>query len=952
MDVLNKQEQSTAREKGLMECKHFLEYVADDILQKWGDDLTTTAVVFPNKRAALFLNEHLARRAGKPIWSPAYLTISELFEQQSELQIGDPIKLIADLHRSFTTQTGISETLDHFYGWGQLLLADFDDVDKNMANAHQVFANLTNYHEFDDVSYLSPEQTETLRKFFQNFSAEHNSELKKRFLQLWNHFEDIYNDYRQRLADQQLAYEGMLFRHVAEQPTLHLPYDQYLFVGFNMVQRVEQTLFKRLQEQGKARFYWDFDEYYLNDRNEAGHFVRQFLGAFPNELPQHPDIYDNLKNLREINVISAPTENVQARYADTWLRQGTRMADGRKTAIVLCNESLLPTVIHSLPEELAEANITTGYPLTDTPAALLANALLNMRVYPGKSSYRRLMRHVYAPLLGDDFRTIHPEATTLDTIRWVVDTIRQVASRTPLTLEGICNFRHTSPLTSEALFKTYTLLNRLLCLIENGDLSIDVITLQRLVGQLIASTTIPFHGEPVEGIQIMGVLETRNLDFDHLLILSCNEGFMPRGVNDSSFIPHSIRKAFGLTTIDHKVAVYSYYFHRLLQRADDITITYNNSTEDGHTGEMSRFVMQLMVESPHHFVRQAFQTGQTPYIARPSREVVKDEGIMQKLRTFLAPHPSSLIIHPSSPIPHPSSPIPLYPTSINRYLRCPLQFYFNDLMGFREPDAEEEVIDNRSFGNIFHRASEIIYQSSSPHLGGLEGGQKEALLERAVDQAIREELFDHAEQMPELNGLQIINREVIIRYLRRLLEIDAKLGNFTILGTEKKVYGQTTITTSEGTFDIQLCGYIDRLDRIGEDRIRVVDYKTGSRALTKRVNSVEDLFAQPMHRDLHPDYYLQTMLYAHIVRNSPKYNPGNLPVSPALLFIQHATGDNYDPTLSIGQQPISDIKDLDDEFMSRMNQVIAEIFEPQTPFRPTADPDVCATCPFRMMCQL
>ena len=900
--------------------KYFLEYVAEDILQKWGEDLSQTAVVFPNKRAALFLNEYLAMKAGKPIWSPAYLTISELFEQQSELQVADSIKLIADLHRSFIGQTGIDETLDHFYGWGLLLLADFDDLDKNMANAHQVFANLGNYHELDDVSFLSPEQIEALRQFFQNFSAEHNSELKKRFLQLWNHFEDIYNDYRQRLAEQQLAYEGMLYRQVAEQKEINLPYQQYLFVGFNMVQRVEQQLFKLLQERGKAHFYWDFDDYYLNDQNEAGHFVKQMLEVFPNEFQRDADLYHNLNATRDIHIISAPTENVQARYTDTWLRQGTRIADGRNTAIILCNESLLPAVVHSLPEVLGHANITTGYPLADTPASSFVNALLSTRVFPGKISYRRLMRHVYAPYLGDGFRAISPTATTLQTIQFVVDTIRNVAVVAP-----------ASELQTEALFKTYTLLNRLLGLIEKGDIDIDVITLQRLSNQLIASTTIPFHGEPVEGVQIMGVLETRNLDFDHLLILSCNEGLMPRGVNDASFIPHSIRKAFGLTTIEHKVAVFSYYFHRLLQRASDITITYNDSTEDGHTGEMSRFVMQLMVESKHNFMRQTLQTGQKPYMASPSKVVEKDQDIMQKLHQYLTPYSSSVT--------------PLFPSSINRYLRCPMLFYYNDIKGLREPDDDEDIIDNRTFGNIFHRAAEILYSHDTSK------GDKNQV-EQAVDQAIREEMFDNAERMPELNGLQIINREVIVRYLNRLVDIDAKLPPFTILGTEKRVSGQTTINTSEGTFHIQLSGIIDRIDQIGNHLIRVVDYKTGSRALTHKVNSMDELFSQPMKRELHPDYYLQTMLYAHIVRNSSEFNPSQLPVSPALLFIQHATGDDYDPTLAIDRKPIIDIKEYDEAFMTHLNEVLSEIFEPNIPFRSTTDRELCANCPYNMMCRL
>lgn len=243
--------------------KTFLEYVAEDIISKYGTDLSRIAVVFPNKRAALFLNEHLARLAGQPVWSPAYITISDLFRQHTDLKTADPIKLICDIHKSFTKCTGIDETLDHFYGWGQLLLADFDDIDKNMADADSIFCNLKDIHELDDISYLDNEQKEMLARFFANFSDDIDSELKKRFLSLWSHFGDIYHDYNRRLTEQGIGYEGAIYRKVASEQTLHLKYDKYLFVGFNLLQKVERVLFSRLMKEDKAKFYWDFDEYYM-----------------------------------------------------------------------------------------------------------------------------------------------------------------------------------------------------------------------------------------------------------------------------------------------------------------------------------------------------------------------------------------------------------------------------------------------------------------------------------------------------------------------------------------------------------------------------------------------------------------------------------------------------------------------------------------------------------------
>ena len=384
--------------------KDFLAYVAEDILRKYGTNLSRVAVVFPNKRASLFLNDHLARIAQQPIWSPAYITISELFRQQSQLQTADPIKLICDLHKSFCRCTGSDESLDKFYGWGQLLLTDFDDIDKNLADADRVFANLRDIHELDDISYLTDEQREMIRRFFSNFSEDHNTELKERFLRLWSHFADIYHDFNRGLAAQGLTYEGALYRQVvspacccatatdttADVPSF--PYDHYIFVGFNLLQKVEQQLFTHLQKEGKAHFYWDFDHYYMQ-HHEAGQYIRRYLEYFPNELDTTSEsVYGNFSHKRHISIVSAPTEDIQARFVSTWLHNTPttpdgdpsgsfpRIAAGRRTAIVLCNENLLPTVIHCLTDEVAKVNVTTGYPLSQTPVASLIQLWFDLQL--------------------------------------------------------------------------------------------------------------------------------------------------------------------------------------------------------------------------------------------------------------------------------------------------------------------------------------------------------------------------------------------------------------------------------------------------------------------------------------------------------------------------------------------------------------------------------------------
>lgn len=881
--------------------KTFLESVADDLLSKFGTNLADVAVVFPNKRAALFLNEHLARKADKPILSPAYITISELFRQQSDLSVGDQIKLICDLHKSFTKVTGINETLDHFFSWGQLLLSDFDDIDKNMGDVKQIFSNIGNLHEFDDTEYLSDNQKKALKSFFSTFNEEHESELRQRFLQLWSRFAEIYNDYREQLKKQNIAYEGMLYREVTDKGTFSLPYKKYVFVGFNMLQQVEQKVFSILKKEMKAMFYWDFDSYYMDD-NEAGHFIKEYLEKFPNELNNRDEkIYSNLNKPKEITYISSHTEDLQARYISQWICERNRASNGRKTAIVMCDESLLTTVVHSLPENIRDVNITTGYPLKQTPVATtIIQGLKDKNV-----------KEIIKNLLDSRKEITKDESDIKD------------------------------PLEAEALFRAYTILNRIDKLIDDGDLVVDRITLQRLVSQIIGSTMIPYHGEPVKGIQIMGILETRNLDFEHVILLSCNEGNMPKGLNDSSFIPHSIRKAFGLTTIDHKASIYSYYFHRLLQRASDVTILYNNSTEDGHTGEMSRFMLQLLVESSLDIKQCSLVAGQSQQFALPSA-IVKDKKVMKVLNAKTC----------------------IYPTSINRYLRCPLQFYFRDICGLDELEDEEEgTIDNRIFGNIFHRASEHLYQelkALTNHeyftVNDLELFNKHPEIAiRCVDKAIREELFDNAEKIPQLNGIQTINREVIIHYINRLIEIDKKLAPFRIIGTEQKVEKKLTIKTRQGDKELNIGGFIDRLDQItdndtGEIKIRVVDYKTGSKKFRNDIKSIDEIFIPDMIREKHSDYYLQTMLYSLVVRNSREWNKDNLSVSPALLFIQHTAGDKYSPTLIIDKKTIDDIREYEESFMEGLLKVLSEIYDTEVSFYPTEDRKNCSLCPYRQLC--
>lgn len=953
----------------------FLEYVAQDIIRRFGTQLADVAVVFPNKRASLFLNKYLAMLAGKPVWSPAYITISDLFRKHSELEVADHIELICRLYdvycRSVTNGgSTLSGTLDHFYGWGELLLADFDDIDKNLGDADKIFTDLSDYQDLTTApaDMLDEQQLSQLRRLFGYF-AETKSELKDRFNEIWGRLPDIYQGYRKSLRECGLAYEGMLYREVAEKPSIEFKYRHYIFVGFNMMQQVEQQLFTRLKNLGKASFYWDFDKYYIDIANatsngEAGVYISKYLNKFGNSLDSSAEgIYDNMSKPKDITYISAQTENIQARYIRQWLQENGRMAAGERTAIVLADEKLLPTVVNNLPAGIP-INITTGYPLALSPAASILNLLLTLRsdltTTNGKnfrlSTVNKILAHPYAVYISEQAaeirqqlnvqKTYFPTAKDLgadEGLRLLFGLptdamdIRETINWIALVIEFIGKHSHgnSDAFFQESLFRTFTLTNRLKQLINSNILTVNAATLERLISQIVATTTVPFHGEPAEGLQIMGVLETRNLDFDHVLMLSCNEGNMPKGVNDSSFIPYSIRKFHGLTTIDNKVAIYAYYFYRLMQRTSDITLTYNTTTEGTHTAEMSRFMLQLMVESGHKITRKSITAGQSPCAER-QRDVEKDEQVMKKMLT------------PKEGKDH----VFISPSALGNYLTCPMRYYFANVAGLNKlDDIDDDDIDARIFGNLFHSAAEFLYKNvigktlTKEDITALSKN-----IDRCVEMAFVKELYNkdpETTRLGRLNGLQEINSVVIKKYLQRLLKSDAANAPLTILGTEKWVTKECNIDVDGKTINYAIGGIIDRLDRLEKDgRIRIVDYKTG-RLPQHWPAELADIFDTTMNKAIPANYYLQAMLYASLIKEQ---NPGSS-VSPSLLYIQQTSNPDYDPTLCINKEPISDIGMFHDEYWALLHNLVSEIFDRNVPFSQTSDTERCTYCPFKQLCK-
>lgn len=953
----------------------FLQLVAHDLYTKIGNDLSRTVLVFPNKRANLFFNEYLAEESDQPIWSPAAMSISELLQKLSVQKAGDPIRLVCELYKVFKEETESRETLDDFYFWGELLISDFDDVDKNMVDADKLFSNLQDLKNLmDDYEFLDEEQEEAIRQFFQNFSIERRTELKEKFISLWDKLGIIYHRYREKLAELGIAYEGMLYRNVIEQlDTDRLKYDKYVFVGFNVLNKVEKEFFQKLQKAGKAMFYWDYDLFYTQriSKHEAGEFIKRNLIDFPNELPE--SYFDIFRKPKKIRYISASTENAQARFLPEWVKatqtHTTQIVSEKENAIVLCNEALLLPVLHSIPQDVQNVNITMGFPLAQTPVYSFINAAMELqtngyRPDTGRFTYEavsKILKHPYTRQLSDHATRLERELTKTNRFYPLPSELKKDGFLTILftpqsNIRELCDYLLRliksisilyrkegeyddifNQLYRESIFQSHLKINRLYSLIESGELSVRTDTLKRLITKVLTASNIPFHGEPAIGLQIMGVLETRNLDFRNLIMLSLNEGQLPKAGGESSFIPYNLRKAFGMTTIEHKNAVYAYYFYRLIQRAENITLLYNTSSDGLNRGEESRFMLQLLVEGPHEITREYLEAGQSPQNTLEI-QIEKTPEILRRLyRAYDTAQPESVILSPSA---------------LNTYLDCRLRFYYRYVAGLKTPDEVSAEIDSALFGTIFHLSAQLAYTDLTANGKMIQREDLERLLrdeiklQGYVDQAFKQELFKVApEEKPEYNGVQLINSKVIVSYLKQLLRNDLQYTPFEMVAMEKKVSEKITIQTALGPLTLRLGGTIDRMDA-KEGTLRIVDYKTGGSP--KIPANIEQLFTPSETR---PNYIFQTFLYAAIMsRKQP------LMVAPALLYIHRAASESYSPVIEMGEPrkpkiPVNNFAFFEDEFRERLQALLEEIFDEKEPFTQTEDMKKCAYCDFKVICK-
>lgn len=995
----------------------FLQQTAEDLYAKYGNDLTSIAVVFPNNRARLFFSEHLYKAAGKPVWTPGFVTISDLLREQSELKITDPLALVGYLYDIYIRESGKEESFDEFYLWGEILLSDFDDVDKNLANARQLFRNIREQAAYTDtLEHLSEEQVNSIRLFFKNFDPDRKTELKRRFIENWNILYEVYEGFQAMLEKKGLAYEGMLYRRVIEKLKAEGPtgfsYQTYAFVGFNVLNNCEISLFSLLQKAGKAIFYWDYDVFYLNHpRHEAGRFMRQNLEKFSNELGKAGfDTFE--KSPKNIQFISASTENAQARFLPEWIQRLKESGNFRpeETAVVLCNEGSLLPVLHSVPDDIRELNVTMGFPMVQTPIFNLINeiAILHTDGYINDSAKRYNHRYVLPILQHPLIRQISDEAESLEKelrsknsfrptvselqkdevlkniftpvedpkalAQCLLELCRQLAQKNQFPEEENEDAKpdETSgeydPLDAEAIFRCYSLTNRLYSLLQDQVIEVNIHTFQKLLQKILSTASIPFSGEPVRGMQIMGMLETRNLDFKNVLLLSVNEGMLPKSGGETSFIPFNLRKGFGLTTPEHKDSIFAYYFFRLLQRAENISLVYNTSTDGLNRGEMSRFMLQLLIESQQKVKHFNLSSG-IELTSPRSIQIEKTPEIIQHLQKKY-----DVRINPEAKT--------FSPTALNSMLDCTLRFYFKYIAGLKEADEVTDEIDGAVLGNFFHHSAQFIYTFillkkagkdcsvqavedaidnntiNKDILSGEISGMIEASdlepwlkgiykIDKVVDHYFRKDFFQiNDENAPlEYNGEQLIKRKLVIGFLKTLLKTDLERAPFEMIAMEKEVSENFETETQSGKVTLKIGGIIDRIDRkYGE--FRVLDYKTGG--MPKTPESVEALFENSAERS---GYIFQAFLYSAILQ---KKNP-KAKIAPQILYIHKAAREDYSAAISIGsykqKKEVDNIAEFSDVFFKKMKELLSQLFDSKRSFTQTEITDNCSYCDYKRICR-
>ena len=975
----------------------FLEQIVHELKQEFGLGVAELTLVVPTRRAVVFLKQALARAYRQTLWAPRMLSIQDFVRQTDGRQFPEAMPLIFELYQVYGQQMKQAnpqwhESFEQFYNWGEMLVRDFDEIDKYLVDTQQLFTNIKDLKEIEAAFDLPPENLEHVKRFWQTLRGKGDDlhETQKRFLTIWQNLHPVYQAYRQTLTAKGLAYDGMAYRDLigrleAEQEDFGG--QKVVFIGFNALSTAEERLMAHLLEARQGIVYWDVDRAYFTpprdkwnlnqdiyaDKSghltgeEPGKFIREYHAKW-RDLESRLVLSDMGQSDKAIYLTGVPLHVGQAQYLGNLLRD-TQLDPARyqEHAIVLADENLLFPVLYALPGDLQHLNITMGFPLRQTnihDLLLIVMRLLRTQRLTAEGqavfSYREvqdllnnpyikaqatelserlqdeiarknllfvgvadLLQRDLPPLLRHLFDTPAPlaEGAILPDLGPWLDYCDQIFG---YLLENAGAQQAT--LEAEYVFQFYLQFQQLRNILQAYRPQLTLRGFSNLFREVMQRARIPFEGEPLLGVQLMGFLETRVLDFDKIYVLGSNEGSLPDTSRGNTFIPYSLRQGFGLPTYEEKDAIYAYHFYRLLQRASEVHLIYNNQpAQGGQPTEKSRFIRQIehfFRGHPHLHVHPRDVSTPAPYVEPVQIAIPPSEAIQQQLQQrYRADLPSAN-----------GASRYFSATALTTYLGCSLRFYYRYLAGIKEPEQVEESMEANTFGLVLHESMEYLYK---PFLGRDRTVQPQDFkeLRQRVEACVKQAFEDHGLGWDhQVRGRNYLLRGVILQQVRRILEMDTEGPAFQVVDLENDEDYYRTLDTAQGIMRIN--GAFDRIDWLPEEKVyRILDYKTGKVNLAAKA-SMTDAFTDEKHKQLLQGY-LYAWLFAHR-HPEAKAQVGFVPVKALGQGVQFLGGG----------QPVEQAEL--EAFERELGQLIGRIFT--EPFVQTEDEQKCSYCPYAMIC--
>lgn len=965
--------------------KAFLREVAEDLNERLGKDLHHSAIIFNNKRPVAYLQHHLATVIGKPFWSPSFFTIQEFFALSSDLKVADSFTQFFTLYQQYNLllkAEGSAEiSPDVFYPVARMILSDFAQIDNDLVPADRLFEELEDIAVIEkEFQHLNPEQQLFLEQFWTSYSTGKQKKHQEQFIRMWRRMPLLYRAFHDELEIRGMSTMGHIYRKLAEgqegNPAFIDSFRQgkMVFAGFNALSKAEAKVFKRWNEAGKALFYFDTDTYYMDDEmQEAGLFMRkniQQLGL-PNALGPSKPLMRSRK--KEIKVYRTQGHTAQAKLLQQELEADYPVLDALdntgKVAIVLADESLLLPVLQSVPahyttegtrKELA-LNVSMGYPLMASAVFGLADLWLSVQsAYVGAQkagiNYRDAEAFLSHPLIGLEnhqrnkilAQMLAMQQTEIEPAIWkeagdlallFFEPVKRGSSAiTPLqeVLRKVLALQLESGMLrqteADLLIAVITELNRLYDSLLEYASTLPLKFVLSLMQKAVQGIAVPLSGEPLEGLQVMGLLESRSLDFEHLYIIGASEGILPQINVSPSFIPDSIRRAYGLPVIENQDAISAYMFYRLLQRAHTVSLVYNGQADDSTTGEATRFLRQLEFESGYTF--SYFDQSQPVSTAEhPLENIIKSPDIQRVLNNYLEEGENRPL---------------LSATALTTYLNCPVQFFYRYIAGIKEPEEIAEQLEANQVGSMLHDLLENFYaelKKNSPYITAeLISAQKSAL-DRLAHRAYAKVVFNDADTAFEPGGMQQVILAIVKEYARVILDHDEKHAPFSLVALEDKVNLNFPLEVEGRQRSVNLLGIVDRIDQ-KEGVTRIVDYKTGRDELN--FSSLEDLFDGAVSKS--NKALVQTLFYTYVYEKKK----GISDLEPNLYLVRKMQKDG---TLFYQMQnrkrvllQSTELQESKAEFSNLLKNKLEEIFNPQIPFIHTSQAENCQYCPYLALC--